>query len=78
MLEKLDAAGGDVWGGKFGACAGVLQAVAAGAEKKEALREVHAMLRASAAAALPGSLVHAQADSLSRAIQRWAQAVAGK
>lgn len=77
VLEKLDAANNEVWAGKFGACAGVLLAVAAGTEKRESLREVHTMLRASAAAALPGSLVHAQADALSRAIQRYAQAATG-
>lgn len=74
VLEKLDpaAADGDAWAGKAGACAGVLQAVVAGAESKDALREVHAMVRASAAAALPGSHVHKQADALLRAMQAWA------
>jgi len=77
VLEKLDAADADVWAGKAGACAGVLQAVAAGAEHKDALREAHAMVRASAAAALPGSLVAKQADAILKAMQAWA-ARAGK
>jgi intraflagellar transport protein 56 len=74
VLEKLDPAAseGDAWAGKAGACAGVLQAVVAGVESKDSLREVHAMVRASAASALPGSHIHKQADALLRAMQGWA------
>jgi intraflagellar transport protein 56 len=73
-LEKLEPGDGEVWAGKLGACAGVLQAVAAGAEAKESLREVYSLLQMSMAAAAPGGLVHRQADALTKAMQRWAQA----
>ncbi len=62
----------EAWAGKLAACAGVLQAVAAGAEARECLREVHAMLTASAAAAPVGSTMHAQGEALARAIAKWA------
>ncbi len=59
---------GDVWDGKRGACAGVLQAVAAEIEPRESLREVLALLRT-----VPPRR-REQAAMLERAVQRWAQA----
>ncbi len=73
-LEKMDPGEGEVWAGKLGACAGVLQAVAAGSEGKESLREVYSLLQVSMGSSAPGSLVYRQADSLMKAMQRWAQA----
>lgn len=69
VLEKLDPNDSEVVAGKLGACAGVLQAVAAGGEVRESLRDVLSMLRASAAG--PQA---AHAELLARAIQRWAGA----
>jgi intraflagellar transport protein 56 len=62
----------EAWAGKLASCAGVLQAVAAGAEARECLREVHAMLTASVSAAPMGGTVHVQGEALMRAIQKWA------
>ena len=72
-LEKMEPGEGELWAGKLGACAGVLQAVAGGVESKESLREVYALLQGSMAAAPPGGLVYRQADALTKAMQRWAQ-----
>jgi intraflagellar transport protein 56 len=75
-LERHFSGGGEgaeeAWAGKAAACAGVLHAVASGAEARECLREVHAMLVASAGAAPLGSTVHVQGEALARAIQKWA------
>ena len=72
-LEKMEPGEGELWAGKLGACAGVLQAVAGGVESKESLREVYALLQGSMATAPPGGLVYRQADALTKAMQRWAQ-----
>ena len=71
-LERLEPGDGEMWAGKLGACAGVLQAVAAGSEARESLREVYSLLQMSMAGAQPGGLVHRQADALAKAMQRWA------
>ena len=73
-LERMEPGEGEVWAGKLGACAGVLQAVAAGVEGKESLREVYGLLQMSMGVSPPGGLVYKQADALMKAMQRWAQA----
>ena len=77
VLERHGGGGEGVeeaWAGKLSSCAGVLQAVAAGVEQRECLREVHAMLTASAGAAPLGSAVQVQGEALARMMQRWAAA----
>jgi intraflagellar transport protein 56 len=64
VLERLDP-DPEYWEGKRGACMGVVQAVAAGTESPEALREVLVMLRNTS---------NPQVEYITRIITRWAAA----
>ncbi len=67
VLERLDP-DPEYWEGKRGACMGVFQAVVAGAEGRESLRDVVAMLR---------NTNNQQVEYILRVVQRWAQANGG-
>jgi intraflagellar transport protein 56 len=62
VLERLEP-DPEYWEGKRGACVGVFQAVVAGQESRESLRDVVAMLRNTA---------NAQVEYITRVIERWA------
>lgn len=66
-LERMEE-DPEYWEGKRGACIGVLQQVIAGAEQREALRDVVAMLRSSR---------HQQVPTILGVIQRWAAVTGG-
>lgn len=67
VLERLDP-DPEYWEGKRGACMGVFQAVVAGQEGRDSLRDVVAMLRNTA---------NAQVEYILRVIGKWAQANGG-
>lgn len=67
VLQRLDP-DPEYWEGIKGSAAGVLQAVIAGQESKESLKDILTILR---------SIPNQQAEFVSRTIQRWAQATGG-
>jgi intraflagellar transport protein 56 len=67
VLERLDP-DPEYWEGKRGACMGVFQAVIAGSEGREALREVLVMLRNTS---------NPQVEYITRVVTRWAHANGG-
>jgi intraflagellar transport protein 56 len=67
VLDRMDS-DPEYWEGKRGACVGVFQQVVAGAESREALRDVVAMLH---------STQNQQCAYIIGVIQRWAAAGGG-
>lgn len=63
VLERLDP-NPEYWGGKRGACIGVLQMVIAGKEAQDTLRDVVSMLRNTS---------NPQVETLVRAIKKWSK-----